>query len=163
MWLFALFVAVPILEIALFIQVGGFIGLWATLAIVILTAVAGSLLLRLQGVQTLGRLQNSLSDGRNPMDPIAHGAIMLVSAVLLLTPGFFTDAVGLTLLIPPVRSWLIKSGAERMAAKSFVFTQGQTAQPEPTSNDTVEGEYVILDDEDDTKEPTQSGWTNKPE
>lgn len=159
MWLFALFVAVPILEIALFIQVGGLIGLWPTLAIVILTAITGSLLLRSQGVQTLGRLQSSISEGRNPMDPIAHGAMMLVSAVLLLTPGFFTDAVGLLLLVPPVRSYLIKSGAQKFASRTFVFTQGQTEpQQRPAANDTVDGDYVVLDDEDD-KQPTSSGWT----
>jgi len=94
MWLFALFVGVPILEIALFIQVGGWLGLWPTLGIVILTALAGTLLLRTQGIQTLGRLQSSVSEGKNPMDPIAHGAMILIAAVLLLTPGFFTDITG---------------------------------------------------------------------
>ena len=164
MWLFALFVGVPILEIALFIQVGGFLGLWPTLAIVILTALAGTLLLRTQGLQTMGRLQSSVSEGQNPMDPIAHGAIILVSAVLLLTPGFFTDAVGLTLLIPPVRAFLIKSGAQRFASKSFVFVNGQQQQPQqPHTPNTVDGEYEVVDIEEDA-EPSESQWTkNKPQ
>lgn len=161
MWLFALLVGIPILEIALFIQVGGFLGLWPTLGIVILTAIAGTMLLRSQGVQTLGRLQSSVSEGKNPMDPIAHGALILVSAVLLLTPGFFTDALGLTLLIPPVRSALIKSGADRFASKSFVYVNGQQfrdrKQPQSDPN-VVDAEYEILN-ETNTNTPGNSGWT----
>ena len=164
MWLFALFVGVPILEIALFIQVGGFLGLWPTLAIVIFTALAGTLLLRTQGLQTMGRLQSSVSEGQNPMDPIAHGALILMSAVLLLTPGFFTDAVGLTLLIPPVRAFLIKSGAQRFASKSFVFVNGQQQQSQqPHTPGTVDGEYEVVDIDEDAA-PSESQWTkNKPQ
>jgi len=160
MWLFALFVGVPILEIALFIQVGGWLGLWPTLAIVILTALCGTLLLRTQGVQTLGRLQSSVAEGKNPMDPIAHGALILVAAVLLLTPGFFTDATGLTLLIPPVRTYLIKSGAARFASRGTVFMNGQRVQPEPQPRtDTVDGEYEVVEEDIPTGPPSRSGWT----
>jgi len=160
MWLFALFVGVPILEIALFIQVGGWLGLWPTLGIVILTALAGTLLLRTQGIQTLGRLQSSVSEGKNPMDPIAHGAMILIAAVLLLTPGFFTDITGLTLLIPPVRQYLIKSGANRFASKSFVFAGGQMQHPqEPAQPNTVGGEFEVVDEDIPTGPPSQSGWT----
>lgn len=162
MWLFALFVGVPILEIALFIQVGGWLGLWPTLGIVILTALAGTLLLRTQGVQTLGRLQSSVSEGKNPMDPIAHGALILIAAVLLLTPGFFTDITGLSLLIPTVRKYLIKSGANKFATKGFVFASGQQAGPppnHPANADTVDGEFEVVEDVDDDKTPTPSGWT----
>jgi len=160
MWLFALFVGVPILEIALFIQVGGWLGLWPTLAIVILTALGGTFLLRTQGVQTLGRLQSSVSEGKNPMDPIAHGALILISAVLLLTPGFFTDAFGLSLLIPPVRQQLIKSGAARFATNGAVFMNGQQVRPErPQRPDTVDGEFEVVDEDIPTGPPSQSGWT----
>src|SRR5210317_484928 len=105
MWLFVIFVVVPIVEIALFIEVGGFLGLWPTLAIVVLTALAGSALLRSQGFATLETLQNNLRTGGDPINPIAHGALILVAGVLLLTPGFFTDSVGLSLMIPQVRVW----------------------------------------------------------
>lgn len=161
MWLFALFVGVPILEIALFIQVGGWLGLWPTLAIVVATALGGTMLLRTQGVQTLGRLQSSVSEGQNPMDPIAHGALILVAAVLLLTPGFFTDAVGLSLLVPPIRAALIKSGASKLATGSFVFVNGQQVrQPQqPDQSNTVDGEYEVVEDDIPTGPPTESGWT----
>src|SRR6056297_2324719 len=104
MWLFIAFLSVPLIEIALFIQVGGFIGLWPTLAIVVLTAILGTLLVRAQGLQALADIQNALSQTKNPTEPLAHGAMILFSGALLLTPGFFTDAVGFALLIPAVRA-----------------------------------------------------------
>jgi len=160
MWLFALFVGVPILEIALFIQVGGWLGLWPTLGIVILTALAGTILLRTQGIQTMGRLQSSVAEGKNPMDPIAHGAMILISAVLLLTPGFFTDIVGLSLLIPPVRQLLIKNGANKIATKGFVFSSGpMQGSAQPSQPTTVDGDYEIVEDDIPTGPPSQSGWT----
>ena len=121
MWLFLIFVGVPILEIARFIQVGDVIGLWPTLAIVILTALAGTVLMRLQGLHALSRLKQSLATGGDPVGPIAHGALILVAGVLLLTPGFFTDAVGLSLLVPPVRETLIRWGASRVTVQAAGF------------------------------------------
>ncbi len=144
MWLFLLLAFVPIIEIALFIQVGGFIGLWPTLGIVVLTALAGSLLLRTQGMMTMQNLQNSINEGRNPMDPIANGAFILVAGILLMTPGFFTDALGLSLLIPPVRHMVIKQMADRLRASATVYTSGFDARP--ASETTVEADYEIIDE-----------------
>ena len=177
MWLFALLVAVPIIEIALFIQVGGVIGLFPTLAIVIATALAGTVLLRRQGLATLSKLQSSVAEGRNPMNPIAHGAMILVSGVLLLTPGFFTDAVGLLLLVPGVRAALIKAGAARMAEgkMSFATFSTQNAHPGPGSQPgsqprphpgqrsgptTIDGEFEHINDPDGPA--GNSGWTKRP-
>ena len=161
MLLFALLVAVPIIEIALFIQVGGAIGLFPTLAIVIATAIAGTIMLRTQGLATLQKLQSSVQDGQNPMNPIAHGALILVSGVLLLTPGFFTDALGLALLLPPVRDGLIRAGAARMAAGTFhvkMETNMGGGRPQPQSDDQpIEGDYTVLDD----GPPGNSGWTKR--
>ncbi len=103
MWLLFLFIGVPLIEIALFIQVGGLIGLWATLAVVIVTAFAGTWLVRSQGAQALSNLKNSFNELNDPTEPLAHGAMILFSGALLLTPGFFTDAVGFALLVPAVR------------------------------------------------------------
>ena len=100
----ALFIGVPLVEIALFIEVGGLIGLWPTIGIVILTAVIGTALLRQQGLATLQRAQAELDAQRMPVRELFDGACLLVAGVLLLTPGFFTDAVGFALLIPPLRS-----------------------------------------------------------
>lgn len=163
MLLFLILVAVPIIEIALFIQVGGAIGMWPTLLIVIATAFAGTVLLRSQGGATLQRLQGSLSTGTNPMDPIAHGALILVSGVLLLTPGFFTDAFGLSLLLPPVRAFLIKWGASRMKMSStIIHTSDINGQPRQTRDDTVmDGDFTVVDDDLDVQ-PGDSGWTKSP-
>ena len=87
------FIAVPLIEIGLFIQVGGTIGLWPTLLVVLLTAVAGTWLVRSQGTQTLQNLQGSLKNMKDPTEPLAHGAMILLAGALLLTPGFFTDAI----------------------------------------------------------------------
>lgn len=88
MWLFLAFLAVPLIEIALFIQVGGLIGLWPTLGIVILTAILGTWLVRSQGLRALSELQGSFSRLEDPSKPLAHGAMILLSGALLLTPGF---------------------------------------------------------------------------
>lgn len=149
MWLFLLFVAVPIVEIALFIQVGGVIGLWPTLAIVVLTAVAGSTLMRAQGAMTLNRLQAALAEGRNPSDPIAQGAMILVAGVLLLTPGFFTDAVGLALLLPPVRLLLIRWIATRISVSGVAYSTQTTARrSRGRGGQTIDGDYAVLDEDE---------------
>ncbi len=160
MWLFLIFVAVPIIEIALFIEVGGAIGLGPTLAIVVLTAIAGTWLMRRQGLMTLERLQQSLAEGRNPADPMAQGAMILVAGVLLLTPGFFTDTIGFLLLLPPVRVALIRwITARLMASDSVHFSASTTTHGRDGSGpDTIETDYVILDD-DDERPHKPSGWT----
>ncbi len=160
MWLFLIFVAVPILEIALFIQVGGAIGLLPTLLIVILTAVAGTALMRLQGMQALARLKASLEAGGDPVGPIAHGALILVAGILLLTPGFFTDATGLLLLVPAVRARVIAWGASRLTVRVASFGRGRAPRP-AGSGDTIEGDYEILDDVPPERRGS-SGWTRDP-
>jgi UPF0716 protein FxsA len=95
--------ALPIVEIAVFILVGGKIGLLWTIALVILSAVAGSLLLRIQGFGAINRIRAELDSGRDPGRELAHGAMIMLAAVLLLIPGFVTDVFGLLLFIPPVR------------------------------------------------------------
>ena len=114
MWLLIAFIAVPMIEIALFIQVGGFIGLWPTLLIVVLTALAGTYLVRSQGQLALSEVKTSFSDMRDPTEPLVHGAMILFSGALLLTPGFFTDAVGFALLVPAVRKAVFKAIAARV-------------------------------------------------
>ncbi len=165
MWLFLLFVAIPILEIALFIQVGGFIGLWPTLAIVVLTALVGTIMVRSQGFLALERLRRAIGTGQDPVGPIAHGALILVAGVLLLTPGFFTDAVGLSLLVPPVRSAVIGWGAARLAGRITTVVQTRETGPGPgpgRGSGPIEAEYEVIDDDPRAGEPPvrgSSGWT----
>lgn len=105
-FLFLAFVVVPIVEIALFLQVGSFIGVPATLGLIILTAIAGTMLVRSQGIDVIRKVQQSTDRGEMPVAALAQGLFVLIAGVLLLTPGFATDTLGFALLIPPVREWI---------------------------------------------------------
>ncbi|MBE9475873.1 MAG: FxsA family protein [Proteobacteria bacterium] len=155
--LLLIFILIPIIEIGLFIEVGGYIGVWKTLAIVIITAIIGTALLRKQGLSTMARLQANLQTGDNPIDPIAHGALILVSGVLLLTPGFFTDGVGFALLVPPVRAALIKWGAAKMLSGNFVVMSATSQTTQKPDSTVLDGDYTVIDDDD--SDPGDSGWT----
>lgn len=102
----AAFIAVPLIEIGLFIQVGEQIGLWPTIFVVVITAVIGTALLRHQGLGALNRLQRTMEAGEPPLAPVFDGFCLLAAGALLLTPGFFTDAVGFLLFTPPLRAAL---------------------------------------------------------
>ena len=158
MWLFALFVAVPLIEIALFIQIGGLIGLWPTLAIVVLTAFAGTYLVRSQGAQALAGLRQSMETLHDPSEPLAHGAMILFSGALLLAPGFFTDGVGFLLLVPGVRRWVIQRVKERVRVQQFQYGTARPRQ-DPT---VIDGEFEDLETQPtQPKDPNSppSGWT----
>lgn len=154
LWFFVLILALPIVEIALFIQVGGAIGLWPTLGLVILAAVAGVALMRRQGLRTLERLTASLEAGGGPGEPLAHGALIFVAGLLLLIPGFFTDAVGLLLLLPPVRARLIGWGASRVIVRA-AHMEARTGAPR--RQETIEADYEVVDER--PAQPGTSGWT----
>ena len=106
------FIAVPVIEIALFIQVGSLIGLLPTLATVVLTAVIGTWLLRQQGFAILADARKTMERSEIPLEPVIHGIFLLIAGLLLLTPGFFTDAIGFACLVPiarrPIAGWLIR-------------------------------------------------------
>ncbi len=97
------FILVPIIEIAIFIEVGGEIGLWNTLAVVVLTAIVGTWMLRAQGMRTLRSAQDSLARQVFPVSEVFDGLCLLVGGALLLTPGFLTDALGFLLFQPVVQ------------------------------------------------------------
>jgi UPF0716 protein FxsA len=157
MWLLIAFIAVPVIEIALFIQVGGFIGLWPTLLIVIMTAIAGTYLVRSQGRLALGQLQRSFGELQDPTEPLVHGAMILFSGALLLTPGFFTDALGFALLVPAFRTAMFKYIRTRINIQSF-GTPGQNPQRGPAPDgDIIDAEFTELPDKDGPK--GNSGWT----
>ncbi|MBK20518.1 MAG: hypothetical protein CMM52_16940 [Rhodospirillaceae bacterium] len=100
------FILIPVIEIAVFIQLGGEIGLWNTFILIVLTAFAGTWLLRSQGLATLQRAQLSLEQQIFPMTEVFDGLCLIVAGVLLLTPGFVTDAAGFLLFLPFIRTLL---------------------------------------------------------
>ncbi|MEL6609835.1 MAG: FxsA family protein [Pseudomonadota bacterium] len=170
MWLLIAFIAVPLIEIALFIQVGGLIGLWPTLAIVLLTAFLGTYLVRSQGARAMGDLRGSFQDLRDPTEPLAHGAMILISAVLLLTPGFFTDAVGFGLLIPGIRAIVITAVRKRVKVARFEMGGAPSGGPghhprhnprRNTQGDVIEGEFDEVSTPPRDPSAPPSGWTRE--
>ncbi|MBL4615350.1 MAG: FxsA family protein [Magnetovibrio sp.] len=143
------FIGVPLIEIALFIQVGDTIGLWPTIAVVVLTAVAGTSLLRHQGLGALAKLQDSLNRGELPLDTVFDGFCLLAAGMLLLTPGFFTDGIGFLLFIPPFRTVLkrlvtdrVKVQAHHQAGSSQFHGQNGGPAPSQSNNaDIIDGDY----------------------
>ncbi|MEZ5541476.1 MAG: FxsA family protein [Pseudomonadota bacterium] len=145
-FVFLLFLAVPLVEIWLLIKVGGVIGALPTVALVVLTAVIGAALARAQGLATLQRLQAALGRGETPAIELLEGVLLLVGALLLLTPGFFTDALGFACLVPAVRRglalWLLRR-----------ITVVTPAGPNPARDGshqptTIEGEFRREENED---------------
>ena len=168
MWLFIAFLAIPLIEIALFIQIGGAIGLGWTLLTVVVTAVLGTVLVRNQGALAMGQLRSSFNEMQDPTEPLAHGAMILFSGALLLTPGFFTDAVGFLLLVPGVRAAAFRAIKARVNVQSFQ-TDGQPRHPHGYARhkggDVIEGEFSEVDDQQQNgnqhRGPRKpSGWTD---
>ena len=121
MWLFFIFVGIPIVEIALFIQIGGWLGFFPTLSIITITAALGTYLVRSQAIATFGKLRHSLEALHNPSAPLAEGAMILLAGALLLTPGFFTDFVGFLLLTPWFRGHLFQYLISQFQVKTEKF------------------------------------------
>lgn len=101
--LFLLFTIIPIIELFVLIPLGGAIGVWPTIAIIVATGLIGAFLGRRQGLGALRRIRSELSQGALPSDAIQDGILILIACTLLVTPGVLTDAVGLALLIPALR------------------------------------------------------------
>jgi len=104
--IFLLFIFIPIIEIAIFITVGSNIGILNTIAIILITALAGIYLVRKQGLSLLFNAQRNLSQGIMPTEEIKGGIFLLVSGLLLITPGFFTDCIGFAIFLKPVQNFI---------------------------------------------------------
>ena len=102
--LFLAFTLIPVSEIYILITIGGQIGILPSIALVILTGIVGASLARSQGLQTLGRIRDSFQQGLVPGEELLNALLIAIAGVVLLTPGFLTDAAGLFLLIPATRT-----------------------------------------------------------
>lgn len=145
--LFALFLLIPLLEIYLLIKVGGIIGAWPTVFLVVFTAVLGAFLLRVQGLMTLNKVQVALARGEVPTMAMLEGVILVLCGALLLTPGFFTDALGFLGLMPPLRQAFIRG----VLARGMVSAMGgaynrRHPDSQQDGQQTLEGEYRREDD-----------------
>lgn len=125
---FLLFIAATLLEIFVFIEVGSAIGAWSTIALILLSAIVGLSLVRIQGFYTLMEAQRKMNLGEPPAREMLSGMMLAVSGVLLVLPGFVSDIGGLLLLLPPVRHALVEHFLNKVQVRSH--QQGQTFQGE---------------------------------
>jgi UPF0716 protein FxsA len=139
------FVAVPLVEIALFIEIGGLIGLGPTLALIVLTAVIGAWIVRQQGLGVLMRAQRQLSEGVLPVMEVFEGLCLVVAGLLLLTPGFFTDTLGALLLLPAARRALYRRLGQRIEAQMADLARARPDGAPGTPGPTIDAEYERID------------------
>ncbi len=170
--LFLLFLIVPIIEIAIFIGVGQAIGLWPTLGGVVITALIGSVLIRVQGLSLIREIQRLMAAGVLPARQIADGLILAISGALLLTPGYFTDMIGFLLLVPLIRTLIYQAVKRRISvvgglggAQSGFSMGGDNPQTGPFAGpgpdthtrpggpENIDAKMVDLDQESWRKEP----------
>lgn len=151
---FLAFVLVPIAEIAVFIKVGGLIGVLPTLALVIGIAIFGTWLLRQQGLQTFTKAQSALNRGEVPVGEMLDGFFLVLAALLMVTPGLLTDAVGFVLLVPAVRKVLRVMARKWALSRTVVTTQFYHASSSDAADqrwnnephgDIIEGEAQEVD------------------
>ena len=166
---FFVFVAVPLAELALLIKVGELIGVLPTVLLVIVTAMLGVTLLRIQGLTVLQNARNSLEAGRAPIDSVIDGVLLLVAGAFLLTPGLLTDTVGFLLLVPQVRRAIGKFTFDKLLRSGSVTIDGFSmrpgtpgpdrpagdgpagTRPQPPGGPTIEGEFSRVDDEQELR------------
>jgi len=135
----ALFLLMPLIEVAVFVQVGGKIGAFWTLALTLGTAVLGAFLVRTQGLRTFQAAKLQLAQGETPAMAVVEGIMLLLAGVMLMVPGFLTDALGAFILVPMFRQSLASSVLEKVfiaRAQSGAFKQNP-----PNNSETIEGSF----------------------
>lgn len=137
-----LLLVLPLAEIAVFVMVGSHIGVLSTIGLVVATTILGAVLLRIQGFGILTRIRETMDAGGSPGRELVHGLMVMLAGLLLLVPGFITDAVGLLLFIPPVRDlgWRL--------VRSRITVVGATAGPGFHRRPGGRGHTIDLDTED---------------
>ena len=131
----------PVVEIATFIQFGSFLGTFNTIVLIFLTAVIGVYLVRLQGISTILNIQKDIVSGNAPIENIIGGLLILLSGLLLLVPGFFTDSVGFLGLIPFTRKIFANLLIKR-------FMGHYDVKPQEQNDNIIDAEYIEVNNED---------------
>ena len=153
--LLGLLIGVPLIEIYLFVELGGLIGTWPTIGLVVLTAIAGSIMLRAQGRRVLARAQEKIRRGEPPVSDLLDGIGLLLAGALLLTPGFLTDGVGFALLLPGARQWLAARLWSAMQARGSVhvggFGSGFERHEHERRDTVIDGEFETVEPEPDPR------------
>jgi UPF0716 protein FxsA len=162
-----LFLIVPVLEITVFIKVGSRIGVLPTILLVLATAVAGATLLRVQGFGVLSRIRMQMEAGQLPGRELGNGAMILAAGVLLLTPGFITDTIGLLLFVPAVRDriWRFLGSRATVVAAGFPGSFGgspRDGRPRDGVVDLEPGEFTERRKGDGKDSRLDSPWFDQP-
>ena len=116
--IFLVFIFIPIIEIAIFILIGQEIGVLNTIAIILITALVGIFLVRRQGINLLFSAQRNMSQGIMPTEEIKGGIFLLISGLLLITPGFFTDCIGFSMFLKPVQNFVAFKAKEYFQSRT---------------------------------------------
>ncbi|MBW3604125.1 MAG: FxsA family protein [Actinobacteria bacterium] len=148
--LVVVFIVVPLIELAIIVQVGQLVGTAWTILALLAVSLAGAWLVRREGTRAWSRFRTALASGRVPTDEVLEGALVLFGGALLLTPGFATDAVGLALMVPPVRALLASTLRRRLGSRLTVTSVGggtRPRRPAPTRSrdDVVDVEVVSIE------------------
>ena len=138
--LVTVFILIPIIEISLFIEIGSNIGSFNTICLIFLTAIIGVYFVRQQGLSTFQRLANQIQKLETPIQTVGEGLVILLSGVFLITPGFFTDAIGFLGLIPFTRIFFVKLVATFILSRYGVYKK--------KTDDTIEADYFEIDESD---------------
>ncbi|CFX09899.1 putative Phage T7 F exclusion suppressor FxsA [Candidatus Filomicrobium marinum] len=159
--LLLIFIAIPLIEIAVLIKVGQLIGVLPTVMIVIGTAILGFAVLRQQSLGVLMRANDALAAGRTPIEPVIDGAFLLIASFLLISPGLVADAIGLVLLVPFLRRLIARAIIGKMVKSGNLHVMVFGERPPPDTADepdssrarsgdgvVIEGEFKRLDDND---------------
>lgn len=152
-----LFIGLPLAEIAVFIAVGEAIGVWPTLALVVLSAILGIACIRVQGFALVNRARRQIEAGEPPVFEMVSGLMLLLAGVLLVIPGFVTDSFGLALILPPVRRFL----HERVIARHMTVTAASSTTGRPAGHHgpvVIEGEFETVDEPKGAMPPPRGGW-----
>ena len=130
--LLVLFIAVPIVELAVILQVGGLIGFWPTVGLLVADSILGSVLMRTQGRAAWRSFNAAIASGRPPAREVLDGVLVIFGGALLLTPGFVTDVAGLLFLLPPTRAVLRRLLVQRFAHRMVVAAASGATRRRPT-------------------------------
>ena len=150
--LVAALLALPLLEIAGFVVIGGRLGLGITLLWMLVAGMAGMALIRHGGLNALTRLQSALNEQREPGHSLIDGAVMVAAGLLLIVPGFFSDFLALILVLPATRNFLLRRAAAHFETR--IYRSGGDAGTGGRSRHTIiEGEFEIVEPDDSSAEP----------
>ena len=138
--LVTVFILIPIIEISLFIEIGSNIGSFNTICLIFLTAIIGVYFVRQQGLSTFQRLANQIQKLETPIQTVGEGLVILLSGILLITPGFFTDTIGFLGLIKFTRIFFVKLVATFILSRYGVYKK--------KTDDTIEADYFEIDESD---------------